>query len=668
MGKSCSKSLFLTQFSLQITHTRSLRTAGGGAAADSFIALCRQGHLKQAFTAHFSLISWDPPLVSHLLKACVDSSSLSLAQQLHSIITTNGWSNIKFVSNHLMSAYAKLCRLETALKVFDKMPERNVMSYNIVIGGYIQSGDLGAAVEVFKEMGERKNSATWNAVITGMIKNELNEEGLTLFAQMHSNEFSSDAYTLGSVLRACAGLKDLIKGKQVHGYAMRLGLELDLVVGNSTSHMYMRCGCLSEAERVIQSMPLRNIVLCNTLIAGLVQNGCAAGALETYHLIKRAGFRPDDISFVSVVASCSKLSTLGQGQQIHAEVVKAGAASDAAVITSLISMYSRCGCLDGAVKAFEERGGAARCHVLLSSMIAAYGFHGKGDEAIELFKSMELDGVKANKVTFLSLLYSCSHCGLKEKGLQLFNLMIGKYGLQPEVKHYTCVVDLLSRAGCLEEAERFIRSMPVKPDAVTWKTLLSACKIHKTADMATRIAEEILKIDPQDSASYVLLSNIQATADRWRDVSTVRKQMRERMVKKEPGVSWYELKNEVHHFIMGDKSHPQWEEINSYLKEVMAEVRSHGYVTDIGASLHDMDSEEKEHNLAHHSEKLAVAFALMKAPDSIPIRIMKNLRVCDDCHVVMKYISMVRNREIVLRDCSRFHHFKHGHCSCGDYW
>lgn len=614
-----------------------------------------------------ALRSFSQVRISRLLKACVDSWSVSLVQQLHSIITTNGWSEIKFASNHLINTYFKLGHMETALKVFDKMPERNVMSYNIVIGGYIHNGKLESAVDIFNEMGER-NSATWNAVITGMIKNELNEEGLRLFAQMHSNGFSSDAYTLASVLRGCAGLKNLIKGKQVHSYAIRLGLELDLVVGNSTAHTYMNCGCLSEAERVIQSMPLRNVILCNTLIAGLVQNGHAASALETYYLMKRAGFRPDDITFVSAISSCSELSTLGQGQQIHADVVKAGATSDAAVITSLISMYSRCGCLDDAVRAFEERGGAVNDRVLSTSMMSAYGFHGKGDEAIEIFERMELDGLKANKITFLSLLYACSHSGLKDKGLKLFDLMIKKYRLEPEVKHYTCVVDLLSRAGRLEEAESFMRSMPMKPDAVTWKTLLSACKIHKNADMGRRIVKEILEIDPSDSASYVLVSNIQANADKWHDVSKVRKQMKEMMLKKEPGVSWYELKNQIHHFIMGDESHPQSAEINSYLKELKAELRSHGYVPDLGASLHDMDSEEKEYNLEHHSEKLAVAFALMNSPQTIPIRIMKNLRVCDDCHVAMKYISKVKNREIILRDASRFHHFKNGHCSCGEFW
>ncbi|XP_047948193.1 pentatricopeptide repeat-containing protein At2g41080 [Salvia hispanica] len=634
----------------------------------SLVALCGRGHLKEAFTTHFNLISSNPLLISHLLKACVAVPSLPAAHQLHSILTTTGWLTFKFLSNHLINAYAKLHRLDSALQVFDAMPHRNVMSYNIVIGAHIQNGELAPAIELFEEMGER-NPATWNAVITGMIGSELNEEGLRLFARMHSEGVSSDAFTLASVSRGCAGLRDSMRGEQVHCYAIRLGLDQDLVVGNSVAHMYMRCGCLILAERVIQHAPLRNVVVCNTLIAGLVQNGRPSSALETYYLMRRAGFYPDTITFVSVVTSCSELSTLGQGQQLHAEAVKAGAMSDAAVVTSLLTMYSRCGCLDDAVRAFQERGVASSSdRVLISSMIAAYGFHGRGDKAIELFNRMELEGMEANEITFLSLLYSCSHSGLKEKGIQLFNQMIKRYRVELGVKHYTCVVDLLSRAGCLEEAERFIRSMPVPPDAVTWKTLLSGCKTHKNADMAKRIAEEVVKIDPRDSASYVLLSNAQSTAERWQDASRVRNRMKALTVKKEPGMSWYELKNKVHHFRIGERSHPQLEEIESYLRELMDELRSHGYVPETGASLHDTEVEEKEHSLAHHSEKLAVAFALMNGPEGLPIRVMKNLRVCEDCHEAMKYVSMVKGREIVLRDSSRFHHFRDGHCSCGDYW
>lgn len=569
------------------------------------------------------------------------------------------------MNNHLLNTYCKLGRVSTAVALFETLPKKNVMSYNILIGGFIQSGDLDSAMKLFDEMVER-NLATWNAMITGLTQFEFNKEGLSMFSSMHELGFLPDAFTLGSVLRGCAGLKDLNRGRQVHSYAVKSGFDLHLVVGSSLAHMYMKSGSLGEGEKVIRSMPVHSVVACNTFIAGMAQNGYSEVVLDQYNIMKIAGFRPDKITFVSVISSCSELATLGQGQQIHAEVIKFGALSVISVISSLVSMYSRCGCLDDALKVFEEKEGADV--VLWSAMIAAYGFHGRGKEAIELFNRMEKEGLEANEVTFLSLLYACSHCGLKDKGLELFDLMMDKYRLQPKVEHYTCVVDLLGRSGRLEEAEWLIRSMPVKADAIIWKTLLSACKTHKNADMAKRIAEQVLRINPHDSASYVLLSNIQASARRWQDVSEVRKAMRERNVKKEPGTSWFELKNQVHQFIMGDKSHPQSEEIDAYLKDLMEELKLKGYVPDTGSVLHDMDAEEKEYNLVHHSEKLAIAFALMNTVEGVPIRIMKNLRVCGDCHIAIKYISSMKKREIIVRDASRFHHFKDGHCSCGDYW
>ncbi|CAL5342787.1 hypothetical protein CsSME_00027526 [Camellia sinensis var. sinensis] len=511
-----------------------------------------------------------------------------------------------------------------------------------------------------------RNVVTWNAMVAGMTKFEFNEEGLSLFSQMHGLGFMLDEFTLGSVLRGCASLKDLNAGRQVHGYVVKSGFEFNLVVGSSLAHMYMKSGSLGEGERVIKAMPIRSVVACNMLIAGRAQNGFSEGALDQYNMMKMAGFRPDRITLVSVISSCSELATLGQGRQIHAEAIKTGASTVVGVISSLISMYSRCGCLDESVKAFLEREEADV--VLWTSMIAAYGFHGKGEEAIELFNRMDQVGLDANDVTFLSLLYACSHCGLKDKGLQFFNLMMEKYGLEPQLEHYTCVVDLLGRSGRLEEAEGFIRTMPVKKDAIIWKTLLSACKIHKNEDIAKRIAEEVLRLDPQDSAPYVLLSNIQASAKRWQYVSEVRKVTRDRRVQKEPGIGWFEVKNQVHQFCMGDKSHPQSMEIDMYLKEITWEMKLLGYVPDTGSVLHDMDAEEKEHNLAHHSEKFAIAFALMNTPEGVPIRVMKNLRFCSDCHVAIKYISETENREIIVRDASRFHHFKDGKCSCADYW
>ena len=627
--------------------------------------LCSKGAIKEAFERFKSQIWSDPNLFSHLIHGCISTKSLSWAKQLHSLIITSGCYLDKFTNNHLMNMYGKLGELDTALVLYNVMPKKNFMSSNILINCYVGNGDLVSAHKVFDEMPER-NVASWNAIVTGMIQHECNEKGLDLFSRMHQLGFSPDEFTLSSVFRGCAGLRALFCGREVHAYAIKSGHDLSLVVGSALANMYMRCKSLNEGEKIIQGMSIHNMVACNTLIAGRVQNGYPEGALEQYHLMKKSGFHPDKITFVSVLSSCSELATLGQGQQIHAEVIKRQATLAVPVVSSLISMYSRCGCLEDSIKAFMQHKDADI--ILWSSMISAYGFHGKGYEALELFEQIECKGLEANEVTFLCLLYACSHCGLKDEGLEYFDLMVKKYRLKPSIEHYTCIVDLLGRSGCLVEARDMIRSMPVKADSVIWKTLLSACKIHKNVDMAKSIAEEILKLDPMDSSSYVLLANIQSAAKRWDEVSIVRKAMRDRGVKKEPGLSWFVFKNKVHQFTMGTKSHPRSSEIYLYLKELIVDIKKLGYVPHTESVLQDMDENEKEHNLAQHSEKLAIAFALMITPSGFPIRVMKNLRVCTDCHTAIKYISKIKDREIIVRDTSRFHHFKNGECSCRDYW
>lgn len=632
---------------------------------EQFANLCSQGYIKEAVDNFVAEIWKEPSLFSHLLQACILKKSMPLGKQLHSLIITSGGSSDKFISNHLLNLYSKFGDLNTAVALFDRLPRRNTMSCNIMIKAYLQNADFESAKRLFDEMPER-NIATWNAMVSGLTQFEMNEEALSLFSEMNKLAFMPDEYSLGSILRGCAHLRALLAGEQVHSYVVKCGFEFNLVVGSSLAHMYMKAGSLQDGEKIIKSMPTHNVVAWNTLIAGKAQHGNDEGVLNQYCMMKMAGLRPDKVTFVSVISSCSELATLGQGKQIHTEAIKAGASSGVAVISSLVSMYSRCGCLEDSIKAFSE------CKepdvVLWSSMIAAYAFHGKGEAAIELFYEMQQLNLEANEVTLLSLLYACSHSGLKDKGLEFFKLMVDTYGLKPRLEHYTCVVDLLGRSGCLEEAVDMIQTMPVRADAIIWKTLLSSCKIHKNAEMARRVAEEVLRIDPHDSAPYVLLSNIHAAAKSWQDVSEVRKAMRDRNVKKEPGISWVELKNQVHQFCMGDKSHPMSSEIDLYLEELTSEMKFRGYVPDIASVLHDMDNEEKEHQLAHHSEKLAIAFALLNTQEGVPIRIMKNIRVCSDCHVAIKYISEIKNREIIVRDTSRFHHFKNGICSCGDYW
>jgi pentatricopeptide repeat protein len=610
---------------------------------------------------------WSDPsrLFAELLRSCIAVRSLPCARQLHAVVLTSGLSPDRFVSNHLLNLYTKLGQIRTAAHLFDAMPRKNVMSYNIMVGGYVQNEDLGSARKLFYEMPVR-NAASWSAVLAGAVNFGFNEEGLGLFCEMRRGGFCPDEFTLGSVLRGCAGLRDVVSGRLIHADVVRRGFEADVCVGSSLAHMYMNCGCLKDGERVVDALPMLTVVSCNTIVAGRVQNGDPEGALRFFHVMKLEGLSPDQITFTSALAACSELATLGQGQQIHAQVLKTGVDSVLAVRSSLVSMYSKCGCLSYATTVFSQS--SSIDFVLWSAMIAAYGFHGHGQEAIELFERMVALGTDPNEVTFLSLLYACSHSGLKEKGKDVFKLMTDVYMLAPQLEHYTCMVDLIGRSGCLEEAEDLIKSMPMNPDAIIWKTLLSSCKIHKNFKMAERIVECIIRLDPHDSAAHVLLSQVHATSGRWQEVAQVRKHMKYKKVKKEPGMSWVEVKNKVHQFSMGDISHPEYREIHNLSREMAAKMKQHGYMPDITAVLHDMEDEEKEFSLFVHSERLAVAFAILHSPEGAMIRVMKNLRVCNDCHAAIKLISKITQREIVVRDVSRFHHFRGGDCSCGDYW
>jgi pentatricopeptide repeat protein len=658
-----SERLFVLAAAMASSALKKLATGPPDARREEIIRLCSTGRVKEALHRRFRECLWsEPGLFSHIFRAC---RALPLLCQLHAFAATSGAANDRFTANHLLLAYADLGDFRTARGLFDRITKRNVMSWNILIGGYVKNGDLETARKLFDEMPAR-NVATWNAMVAGLTNSGLNEESLGFFLAMRREGMQPDEFGLGSLFRCCAGLRDVVSGRQVHAYVVRSGLDRDMCVGSSLAHMYMRCGFLREGEATLRALPLLNIVSCNTIIAGRTQNGDSEGALEYFCMMRGAGVEANAVTFVSAISSCSDLAALAQGQQVHAQVIKVGVDKVVPVMTSLVHMYSRCGCLCDSERVCLGYSGTDL--VLCSAMISAYGFHGHGQKAVGLFKQMMAGGAEPNEVTFLSLLYACSHSGLKDEGMSCFELMTNTYGLQPSVKHYTCIVDLLGRSGCLNEAEDLILSMPVQPDGVIWKTLLSACKIQKNFDMAERIAERVIELDPHDSASYVLLSNIRATSSRWEDVSKVRETMREQKVRKEPGVSWVELKGQIHQFCTGDKSHSRQREIDECLEEMMTKIKQCGYAPDMSMVFHDMEDEEKEVSLAHHSEKLAIAFAFLSLPEGVPIRVMKNLRVCDDCHVAIKLMSKVTGREIVVRDVSRFHHFKDGKCSCGDYW
>ncbi|KAK3430890.1 hypothetical protein EUGRSUZ_E02554 [Eucalyptus grandis] len=343
--------------------------------------------------------------------------------------------------------------------------------------------------------------------------------------------------------------------------------------------------------------------------------------------------------------SCCSLESLDRGKEVHASAVKLQLGSDVFVGNSLVVMYSKCGAVDDAVVVFKR---LKEKNILFSQMIRGL--------------------VQPDEITLTGLLSSCTNSGMLQKGRCLFRYFSENTSIELKHEHYSCMVDVLGRCGKLEEAEDFVRNMPLKTNSIVWLALLSSCRMHSNLDLAERAANYILGLEPHCSAAYVLLSNFYASANRWGDVSRLRVTMRDKGIVKQPGRSWVTIKGQKHLFLSGDKSHSLSENIYWKLDWLDMKLKELGYLPDKRFSLHDVEDEQKEESLFYHSERLAIAFALITTVEGSTITVMKNLRICGDCHSAIKPIAKIVDREIVVRDSSRFHHFRSGICSCGDYW
>eukprot|EP01018_Ginkgo_biloba_P019951 Gb_11581 [translate_table: standard] len=568
------------------------------------------------------------------LAACATLESEEQGKQLHAYIIKLRFSSNVFVVNALITMYSKCGNLEDAQELFEKMPEQNVVS--------------------------------WTTIITACAQNEQSEQALHFLSEMQRSGIKPSLYTLASVLKACASLAYLMHGKEVHAYIIKNGIGLADCVGGALVDMYAKCKSTKDAVMVFSKVPEGNMVAWTAMIAGYSQCGKGEKALKLFCQMLHAGIKPDQFIFASVLSACANEAVLEWGKQVHAFIVITGYEGYSPVGNAIVTMYAKCGNIDDACKGFGKM--PERNTVSWTAMIAGYAQHGFGKEALECFEEMQLARVKPNDITFIGVLSACSHVGLVHEGYWYFESMSQEYGIVPVAEHYACMVDLLARAGQLDEAEDFINKMPIRPDSLVWRTLLSACRVHGNLEIGKRAAERILELEPHDTATYVLLSNMYAAAGRWDDRAKTRKLMEDMGVKKERGHSWIEVRNSVHTFVARDRSHPQTKKIYAKLEELTGRMKEAGYLPDTNFVLHDVNEAAKEDLLCHHSEKLAMALGLISTPSGTPIRIIKNLRVCGDCHSATKLISKIVEREIVVRDANRFHHFKDGLCSCGDFW
>ncbi|KAF8394361.1 hypothetical protein HHK36_020569 [Tetracentron sinense] len=477
-------------------------------------------------------------------------------------------------------------------------------------------------------------------------------------------------FTYPSLFKACGSHPWFDHGRALHTHVFKfLEPPYDHFVQASLLNFYSRYGKLSLSRYLFNQICKPDLATWNSILAAYARNtsiDLSVDALFLFNEMQNSLIRPNEVTIVALIGVCADLGALSQGTWAHAYVLRSNLRLNRFVGTALIDLYAKCGCVDLANQVFDQL--PHKDTLCYNAMIRGLAIHGHGRKAVDLFDKMRWEGVRPDDVTLVVVMCACAHVGLVEEGLKCFESMKEVYGIEPKLEHYGCLVDLFGRAGRVREAEEMVRMMPMKPNAVLWRSLLGASRLHGNLELGEVALKHLIQLEPETSGNYVLLSNIYASINRWDDVSRVRKLMKDHGVDKTPGCSLIEIGGAMHEFIMGDKTHPHSKEIYLKLEEISRRLHAHGHRPRTKEVLFDIEEEEKEDALSYHSERLAIAFALIASDSNAPIRIIKNLRVCGDCHVSTKLISMIYDREIVVRDRNRFHHFRNGTCSCLDYW
>ncbi|XP_027060874.2 pentatricopeptide repeat-containing protein At5g16860 [Coffea arabica] len=631
----------------------------------------------------FSQLRADVVSLVNVLPACASLNAFGSGKEVHGHALRRGLIEDIFVGNALLDMYAKCGFMDEAERVFEQMEVKDVVTWNAMVTGYAQIGRYDDALGLFEKMRGEKihmNVVTWSAVIAGYAQRGLGKEALDVFRDMmRASNSEPNAVTLASVLSGCAASGALDKGREIHCYSIKKMLNLDwndleddLMTINGLIDMYAKCRSINVASRMFEAVGQsdRNVVTWTVMIGGHAQHGEANDALNLFSEMasnQKKLLVPNAFTISCALVACARLNALRLGRQIHAYVLRNRFESAMLFVANcLIDMYAKSGDVNAARVVFDTMG--QRNIISWTTLMTGYGMHGFGKEALQVFDGMRRAGLPVDGVTFLVVLYACSHSGMVDQGMNYFNRMSQDFGVAPGAEHYACMVDLLGRAGRLNEAMDLIAKMPMEPTAAVWVALLGACRTHAKVELAEYASSKLSELECENDGTYTLLSNIYANAGRWKDATKIRFVMKQKGIKKRPGCSWVQGKNETATFYVGDGTHAMSEKIYDLLADLIDQIKIMGYVPETSFALHDVDDEEKGDLLVEHSEKLALAYGILTSAPGLPIRITKNLRVCGDCHTAMTYISRIIEHEIILRDSSRFHHFKNGSCSCKGYW
>ncbi|KAI9125951.1 hypothetical protein K1719_003369 [Acacia pycnantha] len=578
-------------------------------------------------------VQLDSTTVATVLPAVAEMQELKVGMGIQGLALKLGFHYDAYVMTGLISLYSKCGQINTARSLFREISQPDLIAYNAMISGFTCNHETESAVRLFREIlasGERVGSST----IVGLIP-------------------VSSPY--GHLHLTCS----------FQGFCIKSGIIPNPSVSTALTTVYNRLNEVDLARQLFDESPEKTLAAWNAMISGYTHNGLTDKAISLFQEMMTE-FTPNPVTITTILSACAQLGALSFGKWVHDLVKSKNLESNIYVSTALIDMYAKCGNISEARQLFDSM--IEKNTVTWNAMISGYGLHGYGHKALKLFHEMLHLGFHPTGVTFLSILYACSHAGLVREGDEIFHTMVNNYRIEPITEHYACMVDILGRAGKLEEALEFIRRMPVEPGPAVWGTLLGACMIHKNMNIADMASKKLSEMDSESVGYYVLLSNMYSVERNFPKAALIREAVKKRKLAKTPGCTLIEVNGTPHVFVSGDRSHSHTTAIYAMLEKLTGKMRELGYHSETVTSLHDVEEEEKELMVNVHSEKLAIAFGLIATEPNTEIRIIKNLRVCLDCHTATKFISKITQRVIIVRDANRFHHFKDGVCSCGDYW
>ncbi|XP_022725495.1 LOW QUALITY PROTEIN: pentatricopeptide repeat-containing protein At1g03540-like [Durio zibethinus] len=441
--------------------------------------------------------------LSTVIKACSVLGKLRLGCCFHGVVMKRGFDMNRVISSALIDFYGRNCQLNEVCQLFDELPEPDAIC--------------------------------WTSVISALTRNDLYNQALGLFYLMQRNHgLIPDGFTFGTVLTACGNLGRLRQGKQVHAKVIASGLCGNVVVESSLLDMYGKCGLVDESQRVFDRMSKKNSVSWSALLGVYCQNKDYESVIRIF----RATDEVDIYCFGTILRACAGLAAVRQGKEVHCQYVRRGGWKDVIVESALVDLYAKCGCIDFALRIFLQM--SNRNLITWNSMIYGFAQNGRGGEALSIFDEMIKEGLKPDYISFIGVLFACSHAGLVDQGRKYFTLMTGEYGIKPGIEHFNCMVDLLGRAGLLEEAENLIANAEFRDDSSLWAVLLGACSTITSSSTTERIARKMIELAPDYHMSYVLLANVYRAVGRWNDAIKVRKLMKDRGVKKIRGMSWIE--------------------------------------------------------------------------------------------------------------------------------